>query len=455
VTPSPRSSRGPRRLESATILAIGDELLAGAHPDLNSPVIARRLGTLGLSTREVRVVADDEGAIADAVSSALGPDRLLVVTGGLGPTLDDVTRHAIARALGVELETSREVAEGLESWFGLRGLEMAETNLRQALFPRGAIPIPNRAGTAPGFRFERGGGWGVALPGPPREMSIVLEEEVLPWLRREGLVGEPAPEQRFFLFGLPESDFAERAGRWMDRDATSRIGPRIGCSAKGGVLTVVLRAPDASPEARAALLERSSAFRTRFAGEIYSETTPRLEEVLGRALIEGGIPFAVAESCTGGRVASRLTGVAGISAVFSEGFVTYADEAKSRSLGVDAALIEEKGAVSREVAEAMAAGVARVTGARLTVAITGVAGPGGGCEEKPVGLVHFATALDGEVHSTSRRFSPRDREWVQSLSANSALLLAWRRLREAGLAPSPPESAFSREGLRSLRPDAD
>lgn len=432
-------------LESATILAVGDELLAGAHPDLNSPRISRTLAEHGVATREVRIVADDEAAIAAAVREACRARSLVLVTGGLGPTLDDVTRHAIARAAGVELVRSEAAARELAAWFRLRDLEIDEANLRQTLFPAGAEIVPNAAGTAPGFRLLLDGAWVVSLPGPPREVEVVLEEEVVPWLVRDALVGEAPACRRFFLFGLPESRFAGLVGAWMARDAR----PRMGCSAKGGILTITLRAPDASPEARDALQARADAFRERCHAWIFSESTPHLEEVLGRALIEEGIPLAVAESCTGGLVASRLTNVGGISAVFTDGYVTYADEAKTRALGVDPALIEEHGAVSAPVAEAMAAGAARAAGARLALSTTGIAGPGGGTDEKPVGLVWFATFLDGEVRSTSRRFPPRERQWIRALASSTALHLGWRRLREAGFAPSPCTISDA------LRPDTD
>ncbi len=421
------------RLERASIVAVGDELLAGAHPDLDSPEVARALAELGLTVEGVRVVPDDEETIAAAVSAVIAPGTLVVVSGGLGPTGDDVTRHGIARALGVELELSEEALAEIERWFRHRGIAMSDTNRRQALFPRGSVRIQNRAGTAPGFRVEVGGAIVVSLPGPPRELRQVLEEEVVPWLVEARLVPEPPAEHRLHLFGLSESVFEERCGAWMERGAD----PRMGCSAKRGVLTVSLRARERGPEAGARLRERVAAFRERFADHVFSETTPRPEQVLGEALIDRGISITTAESCTGGLVASRLTDVPGISAVFREGFVTYANEAKARALGVDEALLAEHGAVSPAVAEAMAGGAARAAGARLALSITGIAGPGGGTEEKPVGLVWFGTSLDGEVRTTSRRFPPRERRWIRALAATTALHLGWRRLREAGLAAPP------------------
>ena len=425
-------------LRRAVVVAVGDELLAGAHPDLDSPAVARRLSGRGLPVTAVHVVGDDEEAIAAAVADALAAGVLVVVTGGLGPTLDDVTRHGIARALGRALVTSEEARRTLEAWFAGRGIPMEPTNLRQALVPEGAILVPNAAGTASGFRLAQGGGWVVSLPGPPRELEAVLDDEVVPWLEAEGLVPGTAAEHRFHIFGLSESVFATRVGAWMDRDAD----PRMGCTAKGGTLTVVLRARGPDETARARLAERVAAFRARFLDEVFSESVPTLEEALGALLVQHRISVTTAESCTAGLVVSRLASVPGISAVLGEARVTYANAAKVRLLGVEEALLARHGAVSAQVAEAMAEGAARRAGARLALAVTGIAGPDGGTAEKPVGLVWFATSFDGVTASTSRRFSPRSRAWIRALSATTALHLGWCRLREAGLvADSGPGSA--------------
>ncbi len=413
------------RVREAAVLAVGDELLAGAHPDANTPEIARALVPLGIAVRRAALVSDDADAIEDAVRDLTARFGLLVVTGGLGPTLDDVTRDGVAQAFGRDLVRDEAALAELRGWFEGRGLAMPAENLRQVCFPRGATVLQNRVGTAPGFRLEDGARAVAVLPGPPHEMRVVLREQVLPWLRASGRAGPPTPEQRFFLFGLAESVFAERVGAWMDRGAE----PLMGCSVDQGVLSVVLRGRDADPErARAAVEGRAAEFRPRFAEHVFSEEEERIEHVLGRLLLRAGVSFTCAESCTGGLVAALVTSVPGISAVFEQGFVTYSDEAKARWLGVERGLLARAGAVSRETAEAMALGAASATGARLAVAVTGIAGPGGGSTDKPVGLVWFATALDGAVASTRRLFPPRDRDWIRGLAARTALHLAWRRL---------------------------
>ena len=418
------------RVHRAALVVVGDELLAGSHPDLNSPVLARMLSEVGIVVEGIEVVPDDEEAIAAAVERALARTSLVVCTGGLGPTLDDVTRHGVARAFGLEVELDPRALAEIKTWFERRGTPMPKINERQALFPRGAVRIPNRVGTAPGFRLQRPDDRTiVSLPGPPAELQVVAREELVPWLQATGRARAALAERRFYVFGISESVFAEEVGDWMARDAE----PRIGCSAKKGRLEVVLRATSDDAATLARLEARAAEFRERFVAAIYSESEARVELVLGRALIDAGIETTLAESCTGGLAAALLTRIAGISAVLREAFVTYADAVKTETLGVPAELIAAHGAVSAPVAEAMARGAARRTGARLALSVTGVAGPGGGSPEKPVGLVWFGTCLDGEVRSSERRFPPGERNWIRTLAAHHALFLGWRRLFSAGL----------------------
>jgi nicotinamide-nucleotide amidase len=416
----------------AALLAVGDELLAGAQTDSNSAWLARALGALGIEVAVVELVSDDEPAIAAAVQRALARAELVLVGGGLGPTLDDVSRHGIARALGRELVESAAALADVEAWFAGRNVPMSATNRRQALLPSGARMLRNPAGTAPGFVVEEDGRAVLALPGPPRELHAMWSAEVLPWLKAKGWAGAPLAERRFFLFGLPESQFAERAGTWMARDAE----PRMGCTVREGTLTATLRAGAPSEHACAALAARAEEFRVRFAAEIYSESEWDLERVLADELLARDVSITIAESCTGGLALGLLTRVPGISRVLSQGYVTYSDAAKAALLGVPRELLQAHGAVSREVAEALALGAARAAGAELALAITGLAGPpmpGGGSAEKPVGLVWFATVLDGVVRATERRFPPTDRDSIRRLAARTALHLGWRRLRA-----SPP-----------------
>lgn len=403
----------------AWIVASGDELVEGRNVDTNSAWLARELAALGLRVERFVVLGDDEAALRALALEAAERVELLVVTGGLGPTLDDVTRHALAGASAVELVEDAGVLEGLRAWFAARGRPLAESNRRQALLPRGAQLLPNAAGTAPGFLLHCGRALCAALPGPPREMQRVFEDELRPRLERELPSRVVRQTARFYLFGLPESGFADRCGEWMAREAD----PLLGVTAHSGVLAAQLSSTDP-----VRLQARAAELRERFREWIFSEESGDLARVLGEQLLARGIRVATAESCTGGLLAQRLTQLPGISAVFGWGFVSYANAAKSSMLGVEPALLERHGAVSLPVAEAMARGAAQRSGARLSISITGVAGPDGGTAEKPVGLVCLATSLDGVVQSTERRFAVRGRDLIREFAAQTALELALRRI---------------------------
>lgn len=409
----------------AALVVVGDELLSGAQTDTNSAWIAAELAALGIPVEAIEIVGDDEPLVAAAVLRALARAELVLVGGGLGPTLDDVTRHGIARALGRELHESAEALAEVRTWFEGRKVPMSDTNRRQALLPDGARMLKNRAGTAPGFLAEHEGRAVLALPGPPRELHVVFDDEVRPWLRARGWADMPIREQRFFLFGIPESRFAERAGEWMARDSD----PRMGCTVRDGTLTAALRARASTDASAAALERRAHEFRVRFAEEIYSEEDWDLEHALARELRARDLSIGIAESCTGGLALALLTRVPGISRAFSLGFVTYSDAAKEAVLGVPRALLATHGAVSREVAEAMALGAARASGADLVLTVTGIAGPDGGTPAKPVGLVWFATALRGAVRSVEHRFPPLDRDSIRRVAARTGLHLCWKHLQ--------------------------
>lgn len=422
------------RARQAALVAVGDELVRGERRDANLPWLARRLERLGWRVVRAELAGDDEERLAATLDECLARHGLVVTTGGLGPTLDDVTRDAAARALGVPLEHDEEAWESIRAWWSGRGLEAPRSNARQARLPAGAERLPNAHGTAPGFLARRGEAWLAALPGPPREMQGVFEDALEARLAEVVPPGPARSRRELFLFGLSESLFAERAGAWMDR----RANPRMGVLAGGGVLTLSIEAEAATPaEAQALADARAAEVRARFAAYLYSEEEPDLARVVGALLLERGLTVATAESCTGGLVAARLTDVPGISAAFREGFVTYSDEAKARTLGVPTETLERQGAVSRETALAMADGARERAGADLAVALTGIAGPGGGTPEKPVGLVWLAVAGLGAPEALERRFPARGRGWVRRWAAATALDLLRRRILGLPLEPSP------------------
>ena len=410
--------------QRVAVLAIGDELLGGYTVESNGATIAQVLADLGLQVDELRVLRDDETQIAKALGQLAQTNRFVFVTGGLGPTLDDVTRHAAAKAAGVGLELSQLALDEVRAWWTGRSTEMPESNKRQALMPVGSTHISNTAGTAPGFRLELAGATILALPGPPREMREMLTGAVLPWLRTEVSQVELVTAH-FYLFGLSESIFAEMVGDWMDRDAN----PLVGVTASRGVLTVRVRAEAAGGRRAQALIDEFAVgFRERFAEYLFSESDPALEVALAAQLIQRKRSISFAESCTGGQAAANLCRVPGVSEVFSDGFITYSNDAKVRRLGVAPELLAEHGAVSEEVARAMAEGALLMSGADLAVSITGIAGPGGGSEQKPVGLVWFAVSAGGHTLAHSRRFPALSRDWIRDAAARTALHLAWSQL---------------------------
>ncbi len=424
---------------SAAILSIGDELTQGRHVDRNSATLSAWLTERGVDVRRHLTLDDDEETLASALVTLGRAHDLVISTGGLGPTLDDTTRSASAVACGVELVRDTAAQAALEQRFREMGRDMAASNLRQVDFPLGAVVLPNSHGTAPGFLVSLEGGRSthVALPGPPREMGPMLEV-LEPKLAERGLVSEPLPTRRFHLFLQSESVFAEQvreAGGWMDRDAD----PLMSVTAGGGILSVQLRAKSADAEGRARLARRADEFTARYGDAIYSTGERRPAFVLGELLLERGLTISLAESCTGGGIAAELTDVPGISAAFRHGWVTYADEAKASELGVDPALIDEHGAVSEPVVCAMAAGAAARSGSDLALAVSGVAGPGGGTEDKPVGTVWFGLSVLGQVSAFERRFPPYEREAVRRWSRVAGILGLRQRLLE--LAPEGPDSA--------------
>lgn len=412
------------------VLAIGDELMEGRHVDRNSAAISRHLVQLGFEPREHVTLPDDEDLL-EARLMALAPTvDLIVSTGGLGPTLDDVTRSAFARAGGRPLERNVDVESALIRFFAELGREMAPTNRRQADFPEGARVLANPHGTAPGFATHIGTTLCLVMPGPPREMLPMLEGPATAALVEAGLVQGAPKRQSFYLAALSESAFAQTvadAGNWM----AAGSDPRMGVTAADGVLAVEMVARHLTPASEAKLVERAAAFRLLFAESIYSETDKRIERVLVQRLIERGITLALAESCTGGGVAAMVCSVPGASAIFEQGWVTYSDRAKTAQLGVPVELLQVHGAVSAPIVEAMARGLHAATGARLCLSISGVAGPDGGSESKPVGLVWFGLAIDGVVESFERRFPPVGRERIQTFARHTgigALLAAIERL---------------------------
>jgi nicotinamide-nucleotide amidase len=398
------------------ILATGDELLTGQVLDTNSAWLMDRLWDMGLLVRRKTLVGDDRADLLAALRETAGRSDVVVASGGLGPTEDDLTSEVVAAAMGVPLELHEPSLRTIEERFRRFGRTMTPNNLKQARFPLGAEVIPNRFGTAPGFAARVGRAEVVCLPGVPAEYRGLCEEWLLP--RLAARLGEPVAARVVKLFGVPESH-ADHAMRPVMDDPGS-AGVRFGFRAHWPEVHVKwsVSGPDAAVRA-ARIGER---VRALFGESVFGEGKDELPELVVARLAARGERVALAESCTGGLLAELVTRVPGASNVFDLGVVAYANAMKERLLGVPAALLAAHGAVSEPVARALAEGARAAGAATYGVGITGVAGPTGGTEEKPVGTVHVALAGPaGTVHL--QRLYRGDRERVRRQAAFEALNL--------------------------------
>jgi nicotinamide-nucleotide amidase len=404
---------------NAWIVAVGSELLTPFKVDTNSLAITERLNTIGCRVRFKAVVGDAVADLSDVFRRAVGQTDVLICTGGLGPTEDDVTRDALAQALDLEMSEDAAIVAAIRSRFERRGLAMAEINRRQAMVPRGAVVLENTKGTAPGLWLSKGPTSFAVLPGPPREMRPMLERIVSEWLEPRAS-GAGLYRRVIKITGRPESDVDAVCGPIYSPWAKAAIPIETTILAQMGQIELHLTATSTDRTAAESALDGGVAALSAALGRsVYSIDGRGLEAVVGDLLRERGLTLAVAESCSGGLLSSRLTDVPGSSAYFDRGAVCYSNEAKIDWLGVPAALIAAHGAVSEPVAEAMARGIRAAAGASVGVGITGVAGPGGGTPDKPVGMV--AIAIAGEV-STVRTFQFLGaRDMVKFQSAQAAL----------------------------------
>jgi nicotinamide-nucleotide amidase len=404
----------------ACILAVGSEMLTPFRVDTNSLFITDRLNEVGYDVRLKAVVADDVDELARVIDGALGWADLVVITGGLGPTEDDITRDAIARVLGVPCDVNEEVVDRIRARFARRGMTMPENNRRQAMMPRGATMLENPNGTAPGLWLGRGRTSIAVLPGPPREMKPMLEavirDRIAPHAGGAGLV-----RRVLRLTGRAESDVDAHAQpiykKWTSQDVP--ISTTI-LAVLGQVELHLTAHASARAGAAAALDAAVQELVEAFGPAIYSTDGRTLETVVGDLLRASRMTIAVAESCTGGLLASRLTDVPGSSDYVERGVVCYSNRSKTEMLGVPAGLIAEHGAVSEPVARAMAQGIRSQAGTTIGVGVTGIAGPGGGTEQKPVGTVAIAAIVDDEERVRSFQFLG-GRDMVKFQAAQSAL----------------------------------
>lgn len=408
---------------SAEIIAIGSELLTPDKTDTNSLWLTRRLNDIGIEVMLKTIVGDDGERLAEAVSDALKRSEVVITTGGLGPTADDITREFTARAIGRDLVYHDDIEMHLRERFRAWGREMPEINKRQAFIIDGAEVLPNPNGSAVGMLVELGSKLLIVLPGPPRENQPMFDELVFPRLR--ALAGEFYTDRRVLrVSGLGESAVDQIAAPIYSaypQVQTSVLFTR--CEVEIHIASHSSREDEAHQIAEKLVGEMSAALGR----SVFSTTGEKLEEVVGKLLIERGETISLAESCTGGLAARRLTEVPGSSAYFTEGAVTYSNEAKMRTLNVPAGILSEFGAVSSQCAEAMAAGMLRHAETDHAVSITGIAGPAGGSDEKPVGTVFIGYASKNKLKSI-KLVLPGDRYLIRWRASQAALDLLRRQL---------------------------
>ena len=419
-TGSERSPSEPAVSERAVIVSCGDELTTGRIADTNAAFLSDELARAGFTVQAILVVGDDPERIAWAWREAISAGDVVVATGGLGPTVDDLTTETIARVLERPLIRDEAVAEHIRAIFAASGRSMPSNNLKQADFPAGAEVIPNPLGTAPGYRLTversgRGVSHLVILPGVPREMKRMWAETVMPWLGGIRDRDHVWLHRTFQTFGLTESGLDERLAGVV-------VAGEAGLSFRASFpeISVRVTVSGARDEASARLAAVAERVRARIADVVYGEGSDTMEAVVGQALAARGLTLAVAESCTGGLVGHRITNAPGSSAYFLEGLVCYGNAAKRARLGVAPATLETYGAVSEETAREMACGMRQLAGSDIGLATTGIAGPTGGTPEKPVGTVCVALAAADEV--SSRRYQLwGTRDWVKLLASQIAL----------------------------------
>jgi nicotinamide-nucleotide amidase len=385
-------------MKKASIVSIGNELLSGQTISTNASYLSERLLSIGIPVISSYTIGDDIDSIVRALKLASSDADIIIATGGLGPTDDNVTRQALAKFLGSELQLQQDLLAKIQSMFARRGQPMPQRNKIQAYIPDGAKALENELGTAAGIIVKRQGKLLFALPGVPLEMRQMFEESVLPELEkiseRQALVVE-----KLKCFGAGESTIAELLGDLMQRGRN----PLINCTAESGVITITVTSIAKDKEKALKLVEKDREFLySKLGNIIYDSQEQTLAEVVAEKLTQLKKTIAVAESCTGGTLAKLLTDIPGASAYFTHGWITYSNKAKVDELGIQSTIIEKYGAVSKEVAEAMALSAKAKANSDFAIGITGIAGPTGATEQKPLGLVYIS--VDSKQGCSTQRY---------------------------------------------------
>lgn len=411
---------------TAELISVGTELLLGNIVNTNAAFLARECAGLGLSVYYQTTVGDNPQRLEAAVRQALSRSDVVILSGGLGPTQDDLTKEIAASVFGLPLKEDAHTRERIQAYFDARGAkEIAENNWKQAVVPEGALVLDNENGTAPGLILEKDGKTAVLLPGPPGELIPMFRKAVYPYLHRKQ--PEIIVSEMVKLCGIGES----RAEQMIADLIEKQSNPTIATYAKTGEVHLRVTARAADREAAELLIKPVlKELQERFGEFIYTmEEKVTLEEAVASLLKEQGLTVTTVESCTGGLLAGRLVNVAGVSEVFKQGFITYSNKAKRKLVGVKKATLREVGAVSERTAREMARGAVLATGADAAVSVTGIAGPDGGTEEKPVGLVYIGVAVRGQTWVQECHFTG-NRARIREASVAAALTLLRKGILE-------------------------
>lgn len=416
-------------IHTAEILCIGTELLLGDIVNTNAAYLSQKLASLGIGVYRQTVVGDNPERLKSALAEALSRADLVVTSGGLGPTYDDLTKETVAEYFGKEMHMDESVLSEIERYFTLRHgnlCRMTANNRKQALVPDGATVLKNPNGTAPGIAIEGEGKTVIMLPGPPREFEPMVENEVLPYLSARR--GEVFFSRNVHIMGMGESAVENELKELME----TSVNPTVAPYAKDGECRLRITARAADEASAAAMCDAvvDEIYKTAVGEHIYGVDVEKIEKALVKELAKKGLTLSCAESCTGGLIAKRITDVAGASAVFLGGVVTYTNEIKMAVLGVKRETLDAYSAVSEQVASEMAENVRVRMGSDIGISTTGYAGPDGGTGKDPVGTVYVGLSTKNGTSVTRFSFSGmRSREYIRTLAAGNALLLALREIR--------------------------
>ncbi len=409
----------------SAILSVGTELLFGQVTNTNTVYLSQKLNLMGIDVMYHSTVGDNPERAKHELRRLLEEVDLVITTGGLGPTQDDLTKEMAAEVMGVELVLDKEELKKLESFFIKLGREMTENNIKQVMLPvTDGFALPNNGGTAPGCVFEKNGKTVICLPGPPREMTAMFTESVVPYLYKK--VDAVIFSRMIKTIGIGESQLEND----LQPVINGQTDPTIATYAKEGESCVRVTSKRATEaEAVAAVDAMVEKIRGLVGQYIYSINDEELNQVVARKLIEKNLTISSAESCTGGLFASTLIGNDGISSSFERALVTYSNRAKEEELGVSRETLERFGAVSEETAVEMADGLRKVTGSDLCISVTGIAGPSGGTEEKPVGLVYICLNYKGEVDCREYRVRQLNRNWIRNYVVMLMLRMVYQKIK--------------------------